>query len=156
MTLDATAREANFKDSLKKFIRDNLEISQSIPILFDKGLSSPKVQGREVDQWVAVQLGDCKTAGLMEAQVHFFVCTKKDPEGYKLSQLRDKVLGAFFDPSYPTGSIPVPLYRSHPTQPWVVIGYITPFITWQSELQYGEDESKYKILLFTFKWSAKI
>lgn len=156
MALDATARESNFKDSLKKFLRDNLESAQSIPLLFDKSLSTPKVQGREVDQWVAVRMGDVRPDSLMEAQVHFYVCTKKDPEGFKLSQLRDKVLGAFFDPTYPNGRIPVPLYRSHPTEAWVIIGYLTPVIIWQSELMDADDESKYKILQFTFKWSAKI
>ena len=58
MTIDATAREANVRDSIKKYFVDNLYSKEGIQLTFDKTLSTPTIQGTAVDRWVTVVFGE--------------------------------------------------------------------------------------------------
>ena len=49
MALDATAREANLRDSIKKFFIDNLETIEGLVVTFDKALSYPDLSDRTVE-----------------------------------------------------------------------------------------------------------
>lgn len=156
MALDATAREANFKDSIKKFCIDRFQKSLGYPCRFDRNVSTPRIQNKEVDKWIAVFFGSSYPDNLTKADVTFHVCTRKDPEGYRLSQMRDKILGEFFDHTRVNGIIPVPFYQSHPTNPWTIVGYMYPSLVWESGRYDAEDDTIFKSLLFNFKWAAKI
>ena len=98
MALDATARDSNVKDSVKKYLIDSIFATEQIKITFDKSLSVPKIQGHEVTQWVAVQFGDfIRREPFLQLGLNLYCCTRKDPEGYQLSHLRDKVMGYLTD-----------------------------------------------------------
>ena len=157
MVLDATVREANFKDSIKKLLLDNrgsLVAHGSVPILFDKSFDDPEVRDKTLLKWVVCNLGRPQFGTVSECIVYLLPCTRKDNEGFKLAQLRDRLLGLFFDPSYPNGQKPVPLYDSS-TTPWTIIGYMLPYVSYETGGKVERDETKYKSITLTLKWGAK-
>jgi hypothetical protein len=156
MSLDATAREANLRDSVKKFFVDNLVTAEGVQVTFDRGLSTPKVQGSEVDRWVAIKIGEITLETLSSAIVTIFCCTKMDSEGFKLAQLRDKVVGYLLNDSFPDGSGRITLYRSHASDAWVNVGGIVICLESESPTMEAEDNSKIKAITITLKWSAKV
>lgn len=94
MPIDDTARESNIKDSIKKFLIDNIYSTSKISITFDKGLTAPKIQGStNVLKWVAVQWGQLELGTVASFSLKLYLCVKQDNEGFKLSQLRDTVMG---------------------------------------------------------------
>src|SRR5512135_655045 len=101
MTLDATMREANLRDSVKKYFVDNLVTGEGVQITFDRGLSSPVVQGTEVDRWISFNFGEMLPDQLYSQSITIFCCTKKDAEGFKLAQLRDKLMDYLIDTNMP-------------------------------------------------------
>ena len=75
MVLDPTARESNFRDSWKKYLSDNLE-SNGIHISFDKSLTTPKIQGREVKRWVSISFLGMRRETLSEGILEMRCCKK--------------------------------------------------------------------------------
>lgn len=155
MALDATSREANLRDSLKKFFVDNLARTEKLALTFDKALSTPRVQGNEVVKWVAVQFGDLQIEHVSQHVIQVFCCTRQDPEGYKLSRLRDKVFGYLTDNSNTDGLRRITLYKTN-VKPWVSIGGILVFPGSESGQGYSSDETKYKVIPVNLKWAAKV
>jgi len=156
MSLDPTIREANFRDSIIKHFVDNVESALSIPVLFDRELITPKIQGREVDTWCAVYFGGMEIDSVTKHQITFNSCSKMDNEGFKLAQTRDKIMGTFFDPSYPNNVIPTILYRSYPAPTeWAIIARMLPYLIWESGINKAEDGTKFKSSLIEFRWGAK-
>lgn len=150
MSLDPTAREANVKDSIKKFFVDNVERSQSVPVSFDKTLSSPKVQGIEVDKWITIVFGDMFPSDVSACDLTIFCCSKKDAEGFKLSQTRDKVIGALYDADFK-----IPFYQSKPVgQAWVKLGGMVAQIDSQSAEMEADDGTKFKTISVRVKWGT--
>jgi hypothetical protein len=156
MTLDPTAREANVRDSLKKFFVDNLNKTEGIPIVFDRFLESPKLQGKEVDRWVGVDLADATIDSLSEQDLDVYVCTRKDPENFRLSQLRDTVMNYLTPSSDDVCFKTIPFYRSYATSAWTVIGgFVITRIT-QTRDMVAEDQTKFKIIYVQMKYASKI
>jgi len=119
MALDPTAREANFRDSIKKYFIDNL----SAPLTFDKALSSPDIQGKAVHKWVTVIFDTIQIGTMSEIFIRIFCCTRQDNEGFKLAQLRDTVIGYLVnDGSVGDGQVRIPFYRSHAVVAWSLLG----------------------------------
>jgi hypothetical protein len=156
MTLDPTAREANVRDSLKKFFVDNLNKTEGIPIVFDRFLESPKLQGKEVDRWVGVDLADATIDSLSEQDLDVYVCTRKDPENFRLSQLRDTVMNYLTPSSDDVCFKTIPFYRSYATSAWTSIGgFVITRIT-QTRDMVAEDQTKFKIIYVQMKYASKI
>ena len=82
MALDPTSREANFRDSLKKYFVDNLETTEGINLTFDKALSAPNIQGKLVHTWVTVLFDGIQIGTMSEIGVRLFCCTRGDNEGF--------------------------------------------------------------------------
>jgi hypothetical protein len=156
MTLDPTAREANLRDSLKKFFIENLSRTEGIPIIFDRFLESPKLQGKEVDRWVGIDLGETEMDILSEQEIEIYVCTRKDPENFRLSQLRDTVMDYLTPSSNDVCYKTIPFYRSHPTNAWTVIGGLLITRTNQSKDLVAEDQTKFKIIYVQMKFASKL
>ena len=93
MALDPTARESNFRDSVKKYFTDSIETAESIPLSFDKALATPDLQGKAVHTWVNILFDGIVLGTMSEIGLRIFCCTRQDNEGFKLAQLRDKVMG---------------------------------------------------------------
>ncbi len=153
--LDPTARESNFRDSVKKYFVDNLYKTEKVEVLFDRTLSTPKVQGTEVDRWIAVMLGDFDLGIMGTAILEIFCCTKKDSEGFKLAQVRDKVMGYLIDTTQTDGMARIPLYRSSATEAWTVVGSMLVQVDSESGQMEAEDGTKFKTITVSLRWATK-
>jgi hypothetical protein len=155
MSLDPTAREANIRDSVKKFFVENIQTGEGVPVLFDKTLSYPDLTGKTVTKWVAVRFGDMEIKTMSDITLEVFVCTRQDNEGFKLAQLKDKVLG------YLSGGVTdsfgrIPFYQSHATNAWVLLGAIVVIEVRESPEIPADDDTKYKLLTCRCKTASKI
>lgn len=156
MALDPTAREANVRDSVKKYFVDSLH--PQYYLMFDKGMRTPNVQGTpsEVDRWVSINFGMMDRGDLSEHYLTIYCCTRKDNEGFKLAQLCDTVLGILSDDTATHGMRKIDLYRSYQDQAWSLIGGILVQEVLESQQFVADDETKYKTLTARLRWSAKI
>ena len=159
MALDPTARQANIKDSLKKYFVDNLETIEGLKVTFDKALSEPDLQDKSVDRWVTIALGSLLVATLSDITVTIYVCTRKDNEGYKLAQLRDKVMGYLSvdsDDESGDSTKRIPFYRSYANQAWEVIGgFVVREVLESGELE-APEETKYQVLTVQLATASKV
>lgn len=153
MALDPTARQANFIDSIKKFFVDNINRIEGLPLLFDRSLVTPQIQGVEVDKWVAVAFGDMNMGHVSDSLVEVYCCSRRDPEGFKLAQIRDKVVGYLTDSERTDGLRRIPLYK---TPAWTQVGSLIVYQETESGILVTSDETKFKIVPARFKWAAII
>lgn len=155
MSLDPTAREANFRDSIKKYLVDNIYTVEGIPLSFDKSLAAPNIRGREVDKWVVVHWGFFDRTDFSSYTINIYCCTRKDNEGFKLAQLVDTVVGYLSeDDVNATNQLKtITLYQS---QTWTNIGgMIVQDVNESGEIE-AEDGTKYKLITPRFRWATKI
>ncbi len=158
MTLDPTARLANVKDSLKKYFVDSLYTGEEIPLTFDKGLSTPPtLQGTAVNQWVSINFGLLDMETLSTLLLNIFCCTRGDAEGFRLAQLRDKVMGYLTDTDQSDGMRRIAFYRSRASGAWTLLagGFMVQDVTESGELE-APDETKYRILTAKLRFASKI
>lgn len=155
MTIDATIRESNIRDSIKKYFVDNLYTNEGIELLFDKFLSTPKVQGNEIDKWYAIMIGSIDLGTLSEVDVEVICCTRKDSEGFKLAQLRDKVMNYLIDTDKTDGMARITLYKSSATDAWTNIGGMVVQIDSESPQMEAEDNTKFKSIFIRIRWGGK-
>jgi hypothetical protein len=159
MALDPTSREANIRDSVKKFLVDSLYTTEGINLFFDIGLATPRLQGQpiEADRWVVINFGSLEIGVMSEFQIDVVCCTRKDNEGFRLAQLRDTVFGYLTDNTQIDGVRRIVFYTSyeHPT-PWVVIGGIMIMEIIESRQMPAEDGTKYKILTCNLRFASKV
>lgn len=155
MALDATSRESNVKDSLKKFFVDNLFTTEGIHLTFDRSLTPPVVQGHEVEKWISIWFGAVDTTSSMaEMTFDVYCCTRKDKEGYKLSQLRDKVHGYLEDSAMEDNTKRIDFYRSRDGA-WTLIGKLLVVRKTDGRDFIAPDETKVKQITVMVKWGAK-
>jgi hypothetical protein len=156
MAIDATARESNLKDSVKKYFVDNIERAEGIPVTFDKSLSTPKIQGTEVEKWVSIIFGEIDLDSISSFSVTLFCCTKKDSEGFKLAQVRDRVMGYLLDSTQTDGMARIPLYRSSATEAWALIGGMVIQLDGpESAVMEADDDSKIKTITIQIRWGTQ-
>lgn len=155
MALDSTAREANLRDSLKKFFVDSLEIIEKLNLTFDKGLSVPKIQGTSIDKWVSINFKEIETDTVARHAIDIVCCSRKDTEGFILAQLRDKVMGYLEDKDQFDSIRRIPLYRSSATETWTKVGGIMVYPGIESMQMESEDGTKFKIINVDLRWAIK-
>ena len=160
MAIDATIREANVKDSLRKYLVEAARVA-GLPIVFDKGMEVPKSsQGQplDVDKWVSIKWGDFFVGSLAVFHFTIFVLSRKDNEGYKLSQTRDKVYDWLLDTSQTDTCPRIKLYRSVPgvaASSWEVIGGMMLQVTNDFGKEYtASDGTKFKYATCRVVWGA--
>lgn len=153
MALDATAREANIWDSIKKYFVDNMTTH---PITFDKSLSAPQTSGLEVDRWYAFSMNSAELGVMSEILLDIFVCTRKDNEWHKNAQMKDTMFDLITDPTKTDTMRRIPFYQSHPTDPWTLIGAILITEIIESPRMEAADETKYKILHCRLRTASKV
>jgi hypothetical protein len=158
MSLDPTAREANIRDSVKKYFVENLSRTEGLPLTFDRSLATPVIQGdaESVDKWVSVNFGYLDADAFASMMLTIYCCTRKDAEGFKLAQLRDKVMGYLTDRTQTDGMRRITFYRSYESQAWDVIGGLLVQLDPESDQFEAEDGTKYKMLNVRLRWAAKI
>jgi hypothetical protein len=153
VALDPTSREANFRNSLKKYLVDNLVTVESLTVTFDASLASPDLQDTSVTEWIQVHIGPMDPDNLMKADVIFVPCTREDAEGYRLAQLRDIVVGYLRGNG--GGMISIPFYNTGVT-PWVKVGGMVPILEPDSREFTATDGTKFKFINVRMAWGARI
>lgn len=156
MSLDRTARLANFRDSIKKYFVDNLNKTERIPLTFDKGLGTPDTKGKALKRWVAVNWGPVNFDTMSEATIDVYCCTRQDNEGRSLAQLHDTVMGYLTDSSGTDGARRITFYRSHRTEDWINIGGLVIRRIIHSDQMDAPDETKYLILTCIINFASII
>ena len=158
MVLEASAREANVRDSVKKFFVDNVPTSSGIALSFDKGMATPRLQGQPIaiTRWVSVNFGYMDFGTLSDIQLRVFCCTRQDNEGFRLAQLRDTVMGYLTDIDQTDGMCRIDFYRSYQNQAWELIGALLVQDVSESGQFEADDETKYKILNVRLRVASRI
>ena len=153
MTLPGQSRAANIKDSWKRFLNVNLR-TETVYVAFDNSLAQPSVQGRPMEKWVTIRIGQFVPGTLSDQIVEFYCCTRRDAEGYKCAQLRDTVYELLTD--IKDAFKRIPLYRSHPTAAWVEIGKILIHREWirESGEVEGPDDTKIRTLTVRTRFAS--
>lgn len=155
MALDATARRANIKDSIKKWAVDDIETSER-PVTFDKWLSTPDIAGGEAKKWVSFNLGAVERDMLSEIMLDIICCTRADAEGFKLAQLTDNIMAELTDTTKTDGMKRIPFYRSYSDQAWELLGSILVQDVKESNEMEGPDGTKYIIFSCRLRTASKI
>lgn len=158
MALEPTAREANYKDSLKKYIVDSLITIESLKVTFDPRMYVPETfsaTNPTVKKWIAVKFGPLYRDDMSEAILELRCCTRQDNEGFVLSQLCDKVIG-YFTTTSDDGIKRITFYRSYASQAWENIGGIVVQDVRESMELMADDDTLYKIITLTLRFASKI
>ena len=154
MALDATVRESNVWDSIRKFFVDNLAKGGSgTQVMFDSGLSTPKVSGnREViEKWLNIESGEMYSASVSSYVFDVVCCSRKDNAGFKLTQLRDTLM-QYLKPNGQQGVIP--LYQTRDGV-WTDTGVgMTICVDGESKRLNATNEIKFKVVKITLRWGA--
>jgi hypothetical protein len=154
MALDATARESNIWDSIKKYFVDS--VPSAIPITFDRALSAPKTTDQEVTRWLTFVLGPIDIQVLSDITLDIYCCTRNDNEWFKLAQLADTVRELITDTTTTDGMKRITFYQSHPTNPWTEIGKFIIQEIVESNRMTAQDETKYKIFHVRLRTASKV
>lgn len=156
MVLDPTAREANYRDSMKKYLVDSLVTAAGLNLSFDASLVTPILRNKSTDKWVVVNFGDMHRDDMSTATMEIFCCTREDNEGFKLAQLTDTVMGYLSSTVDGDSTKRIVFYRSYPNQAWVEIGGIIVLEVFESAQLLADDSTKYKILSIVLKFASII
>ena len=155
--LDATAKESNLKDSVKRYFIDSLYKTEGVHVTFDKYLSTPSVQGHKVDRWVSINFGGIAMSSMSQFILRIFPCTRADSEGFKLSQLRDKVFKYLVDADMTDGMARIPFYRSRAEGAWTLLdtGMVVQDVIESDQLD-ADDGTKFKEMTVRIRFSSKV
>jgi hypothetical protein len=156
MAIDATAREANLRDSIKKYFIDSLFTTEHIPVSFDIFVTSPKIQGKSVDRWVSLAIGDKELDTLSSCMLEVYCCTRKDPENFRLSQLRDTVMSYLLPDTDDETYKRIPFYRSAASGAWTLLGALMITNIYEGMDMIAEDQTKFKTLYVQLRYVAKL
>ena len=160
MALDPTARKANVKDSIKKYFLDTISTIDGITVSFDTSARTPKLAGqpKDITQWISIDMGSINIEDWSEMRLMIYCCTRRDYEGFRLAQLRDKVVGYLTGNSsgYNDGMGRIPFYRSYSDQAWTLLGGIVVLNINESDEMTAPDETKYIMLTCRLGYASKI
>jgi hypothetical protein len=158
MSLDSTARESNVLDSLKKYFKD-MGTVQNITVRFDINVSQPNlVRDKSVNKWVIIDIDEVDIDVISTIVITIHICTRKDNEGFVLSQLRDTVmeyLSVNYDSETRDNFKRIPFYRSN-TNPWSLIGQLLVVDVKEGKRINAPDKTKFKDIIVTLKTPSKI
>ena len=157
MSLDDTAKESNIRDSIKRYLIDSIYTAEGVQLTFDKYLSTPSIQGHQVDKWVSINFGDLHLSELSTHDLQLICCTRSDGEGFKLAQLRDKVYSLLTDNTQTDGMARFAFYRSRASGAWTQLdgGFIVQKVMESRQFE-ADDGTKYKILTVRLRFSSKV
>lgn len=94
--------------------------------------------------------------GMSTGEFEMWLATRKDPEGYRLAQLRDTVMGYLTTEDETDGMRRIPFYRSYASQAWTSLGSMLVQNVAESAEMEAEDGTKYLILTVTLRFGSKV
>ena len=155
MSLHPLSKESNVKASIKKYLVDNLGSS----VTFDTSLAAPDLRKQGIDsvkQWYNVDFGELGRDSLALYYFEVYCLSRQDPEGVKLAEIADTLMGLLVDNTKQDGMRRIPFYDISKT-PWEDIGAMTVQDVWDApSADMTEDETKIKIFSVRLRWGAKI
>jgi len=160
ITLSDIIREANIRDSLKRYFVNSLYIDEGVELTFDKYLSTPNVRSKAIDRWVSINFGQMvlDMSLLSSLTLDIFCCTRSDGESFDLARLRDQAYEYLTDNTRIDGMARIPFYRSRADGAWTLLngGFVIVKSISESEQFEADDGTKYKILSVTLQFGAKV
>jgi hypothetical protein len=152
--MDATAKESNYLDSVKRYFADLMD-KVNIPVTWDASLKAPNLQGNEVDRWLSIQLGSFFPSSSYVDTILILNClTRQDNEMYKLSRLVDYVRSSLTNPHISDGLGRIPLYDTYQDK-WVQVGTILVRSVDMAPVFSLNDRTKVRILTVTTRHMAR-
>ena len=159
MVLDPTAREANIRDSLKRYFVEKLQTAEGIPITFDRGLTAPTIQGTAAEYWVSIMIGPLQRDTLSSLFIDLFCCSRQDNEGFALARLCDTVMG-YLNADDTANEVPpkrIPFYQSYPDKDWDLIGALLVVEIKETTVSPPlADDTKARQLSTTIRFASKV
>lgn len=152
MTVDASAKRANIRMSVKKYLDDTLVTAAAIPLFFDKGFAFSDTD--EMTEWISVIFRKMSRTGLSDFYVDVVCATRGDAEGDRLSELSDIAFNVLTDSTMPDGKRRIDLYDVEQT-PWVTFGTLLIADVMDSDEMPAADNTKYLMLTCRMRWVAK-
>lgn len=160
MVLDATARETNFRDSMRKYIFDNVKTVSGYPVFFKQGFTSVFIaevkENPTLEKWVLCSFGTVRLGTMSDALMEIRPCTRNDVNYFKLAQMVDTILG-YLTPGEGDGSTRITLYQSAPPPAsWTDIGGILVHdIDVTGDLS-ADDDTNYRVIAVRLRFASKI
>lgn len=142
--MDATLKEVNIWNSIKKFFIDGLDGTGITPY-FDRIMTNNSTTDGPT-RWVNIMVENLVPAHVSNANLTAFCFTKEDHEGDELSHVRDEIVGLFYGGS-------IDLYDTSVT-PWTKIGGMIVVMKGQSKTIYNPDKSKLVYVQTLIKWGS--
>ena len=88
--------------------------------------------------------------------IELYLCTRSDPERYRLWQLKDTVLGYFSDEASTSVQKIIPFYRSRATGSWTQIGGLVVYDIKEEGPFPLRDNSNLLLMTVTIKYPSKV
>jgi hypothetical protein len=157
MALDATARETNFRDSMRRYLFDNLKTVEGYKVFFRQGFTSANIiESKSVDKWIIVTFGSVRLDTMSEAIIEIRPCTRGDTSLFKLAQMVDKIVG-YLTPGSGDGITRIPFYQSAPdVDDWVLLGGIVVSDIDVSGDLVAEDNTNFRVITVRVRFASKL
>ena len=157
MALDATARETNFRDSIREYLYTKLKNTEGYSVYFRQHFTSLQIrEDKSIEKWVVVSFGDMDPGIMSEALFEIRPCTRNDPSYFKLCQMRDKILG-YLTPGSGDGILRIPFYQSAEARDdWVLIGGILVHHVSVSRDLTAEDGTNFRVISVNVRFASKL
>lgn len=157
MALDPTARETNFRDSMRRYLFTSLKDTEGYNVFFKQGFTSVNIQeSKSVDKWIIVSFGPISLEHMSTGIVEIRPCTRQDPNYFKLAQMVDSILG-YLTPGSGDGSTRITFYQSAPAaENWVDIGgLLVQDVDVSGDLT-ADDETNFRIITVRVRFASKL
>jgi hypothetical protein len=151
MALDPTANETYIRESIKKYLVDELVTARALELTFDASLSEPNLADVTTGMWVAAHFGPLHRIGLADLDLALYCCTRGDNEGINLAALSDSVFDVMTDATQPDGKRRITLYNPNN---WTALGSLLVQEVSESAQMDAPDETKFKIHSCRIRWVA--
>lgn len=157
MSLDATARETNFRDSMKEYLYTYLKNVEGYPLFFRQGFTTVNIrESTTIEKWIVVSFDDFYLDIMSEAVISIRPCTRNDPSFFKLAQMSDKIVG-YLTPSSGDGQTRIPFYQSTAVRDdWVLIGGILVHDVNISSDLLADDGTQFKVITVRTRFASKL
>lgn len=151
MAIDPTTNESFIRESIKKYLIDELVTARSEEVTFDASLAEPNLADVTTNQWVAAHFGPMHRIGLADFELALYVCTRGDNEGIRLAALSDVVFDIMTDMTKSDGKRRLDLYDP---SDWSIQGSLLVKEISETAQMDAPDETKFKVLSCRIVWVA--
>lgn len=155
MSLSPVTRKSDFRNSIKKYFLDSLEVTESLSLFFDSLVETPTdASGVKLTKWVTISFGRSSLGSVSEAQISLEAFTRNDSEGDDLASLLDTIMGYIVDEDSTNGLVSIPYYDTSAV-PWTIVGGMIPYVQPSLSAMDGLDNTRFEAVNILCKWGGK-